>query len=96
MRAREAAADALAEEGLRIADGASNQDHQARKLQIDQRRWLASRWNRETYGESPLVSIAVSADQLMLSALQKPLPPRPAQLTAIDDGPRNAKCEDDA
>lgn len=84
-RARETASHALAEEALELSNTATNANEKARRLQVSTRQWLAGKWNRPEYGESPLVNIGISADQLMLSALQKPLPPRPAHLLVGDD-----------
>ena len=49
-RAREAEADRMAEEILYIADNCSG-DEQAARLQIDTRKWLASKKNHKKYGD---------------------------------------------
>ena len=49
-RAREAEADRMAEEMLYIADNCSG-DEQAARLQIDTRKWLASKKNHKKYGD---------------------------------------------
>ncbi len=75
MRAREMAAHVLAEEALRIADEADNSNDRAKRLQIDTRRWIASRWNRDAYGDSPAVQVGgLSIQQLHLDSLRRVRP----------------------
>lgn len=65
-------ASALAEQALGIADGATNDNDRACKLQIDTRKWLASRWDKETYGETKAgVVVNVDLRTLHLDALRK-------------------------
>ena len=50
-RAREASADALAEEALAITRSATNENAQAVRVQFDALRWLAGKRNRGVYAE---------------------------------------------
>lgn len=84
-RARETASHALAEETLRIADGATNSDDRAKRLAISARQWLASKWNRPEYGESPTVALQLNVGELFLEALKQPPPPVPAHLVVGND-----------
>lgn len=60
-RARASAAHVLAEEVIQIADNVAEDSAAVSKgkLRADSRKWLASVWNREGYGEQhgPLVNI---------------------------------------
>jgi hypothetical protein len=49
--ARKEAASGLAEESLKIADGATPESVHVAKLQTDVRRWMASKWDSQVYGE---------------------------------------------
>lgn len=77
-RVRESAADAMAEESVRILDEAREQgvDSTAEatlaRSQSSSRQWLASKYNRPRYGEGPGVQVNVaSLGDLHLDALQK-------------------------
>lgn len=80
VRAREQAAHSLADESLEIARATDEDNHRSNKVKLSQLNHLAGKWNRAVYGDTPMVQIGINADQLMLSALQKPLPPRPQHL----------------
>jgi hypothetical protein len=79
-QAREASAHALADEALKEARAATERNHKSKSVKIKAFQWQASKLNRAVYGDTPMVQIGINADQLMLSALQKPLPPRPQHL----------------
>lgn len=65
VRAREAAAAALASEALDIADRAGDP-----KLQVTQRNWLAERYDRAGYGQKMDVAITATVTHQHLEALQ--------------------------
>jgi hypothetical protein len=79
--AREDGATALAEESLHIADNVlPDKDHVAKaRLRIDQRNWLAERYNRRQFGQRPDVAITaqINIANLHKSALNAPPPPNP-------------------
>ena len=62
-RARQYYADRLAQETLALADDESIDTNRA-KLMIDTRRWLASKWNRNVYGEKVDVTNTVTVQRL--------------------------------
>jgi hypothetical protein len=81
--ARSDGAFALAEHTLTLADEAESTAGGAAKarIQVSARQWLAGKWNRE-FGEHAGPSVTVNFGQMMLEALQRPAPPRPAALTS--------------
>jgi len=50
-RARLAGFDSMADQTLEIADAATNEDAQARRLQVDTRKWLLSKMVPRKYGD---------------------------------------------
>lgn len=54
-----ARADRVAHEVLRISDSATDENTQSSKLQVESRKWLASKWDRDRYGESSKVQMDV-------------------------------------
>lgn len=69
-RARVAGFDAMADQTLEIADAATNEDAQARKLQVDTRKWLLSKMVPKKYGDR--VAIAGDAESpLVVTDLRK-------------------------
>lgn len=50
--AKEEQADAFAEDILDISDNATNENIQVAKLQVDSRKWLASKFKAKKYGDS--------------------------------------------
>ncbi len=68
--------DSLAQETPGIADDAEPSTVAHAKLRVDTRLKLASRWNRQRYGETPQIQINAASGSLVaiLSALP-PLPP---------------------
>lgn len=85
IRARESAAHALVEEALDLADTATHQNDRAIREKIRTRQWTAGKWNRETYGESPLVALQFNVGDLALEALKQAPPPVPAHLIVEAD-----------
>lgn len=71
QRARETGADAMAEDTIRIADGALASQASAARLRIEQRRWFASKVLPDTYGEKNQTSITVNVNTLHLEALRQ-------------------------
>ncbi len=70
-QARRAAADALVEEGLAIADSVREPTEvPGAKLRSDFRRWMAARMNAESWGEGRGPSIEITLGQLHLEALR--------------------------
>jgi transposase-like protein len=71
-RARKAAANALVEEAVEIVDSASptRDELQHAKLRSDSRLWLASKLDREQYGDRGQVPVQVNIGELHLTALQ--------------------------
>lgn len=75
MRARSIAADALAEESVRIAkgDGARRYaDPQERRLAYDALRWLAGKRRPKEYGDRVEHEVSGSVSHLHLDALRAP------------------------
>jgi hypothetical protein len=70
FRARQTAASALAEQSLKIADEVGPLDVQKARLQVDTRRWLASRYDPATYGDQK-AQVEINIGQLHVDALRK-------------------------
>jgi predicted transcriptional regulator len=79
-RAREEAADSLADETLEIADEADPQTAQVAKLRIEARRWLAAKINPEAYGDKTGPSVTLNLGDMMLDSLRK------RSVTVLDSG----------
>jgi len=70
-QARQAAADALVEEGLAIADGVRDPSEvPGAKLRSDFRKWMAARMNADSWGEQRGASIEINLGALHLEALR--------------------------
>ena len=61
-QARENAAQTLAEQALEIADEADPLTERVARLRIDTRKWIASKWAPEVYGDNkgPLVQVNIT------------------------------------
>ena len=61
-QARENAAQTLAEQALEIADDADPLTERVARLRIDTRKWIASKWAPDTYGDNkgPLVQVNIT------------------------------------
>ena len=70
-RAREAGADALADETLQIADEAEPQTAQVAKLRIEARKWLAGKMNPAVYGEKAGTTVNLSLGDMALDTLRR-------------------------
>ena len=61
----------LAEEALAIADGSEPETVRVARLQIEQRRWMAERYDRESFGKADINTvIGISSDLEFLVALK--------------------------
>ena len=61
----------LAEEALDIADGCDTETVSVARLQVEQRRWTAERYDRESFGKSEAqVNVAVGIDGDWLAGLK--------------------------
>lgn len=67
---RKAAAESLMDSTLQIADTATPQSERAARLQIDTRKFLASRYDPETWAEKQSPLIQINAGDLHLTALR--------------------------
>lgn len=77
--ARREGARALVEDALDKIDTVRvDRDEIAKvKLQVEHRRWLAEKYDRETFGDGPAVQVNVqSLGDLHLAAISTPRPPR--------------------
>lgn len=70
-RARIGAAGLLAEQVIEYADSSTPETAAADKLKIQARQWLASRWDRDTYGESKAPQVQINLATLHLDALRQ-------------------------
>ena len=69
---RQATADGLLDEMLEIADGSTMATIGVDRERIKIRQWLAERWNREEYGQSPAAGagLVFNVGELHLTALK--------------------------
>lgn len=87
---REFSASTFAEQAVVIADDQTRdtqeQAVQRDKLRIDTRRWIASRWDRITYGEQRGAEVNISLGTLHIDALRAaaPLPEPPSRQRVIE------------
>lgn len=68
--ARAEAAAHLADETLEIADAATNDDERVARLRIDTRKWLASKWAPNTYGDQRGPVVQVNINDMHLRAVR--------------------------
>jgi hypothetical protein len=78
--ARKMAASVLAEESIDIADSATPESVQVDKLRVETRRWTASKWDREVFGEIRGPVVQISLAQLHIDALRRVSPTEAAQM----------------
>ena len=74
IRARASKASILADETIEIADSgvdASAPDAARDKLRIQARQWLASRWDRQQYGDRHDGAVTINVQSLHLDALRR-------------------------
>ncbi len=67
---RKIAAGRLADDTLGISDAATQQNAQVARLRVDTRRWLAARYDPETFGERQSPIVAINLQQLRVDALR--------------------------
>lgn len=70
IRARIQSASALAEQALECADASTPETVACDKLRMGARQWLASRWDRTTYGDQKQADVTVNVNMLHLDALR--------------------------
>lgn len=70
-QARKIAAEAVMDQSLEIADGATPQSERAARLKIEMRKFLASRWDPETWAEKQSPLVQINAGDLHLTALRE-------------------------
>jgi len=92
QEARRESAMALAEEATDIVDdlasrvGVTREDVALGKLRVEQRRWLAQAYDRETFGiQQPAPQQQLSIGELYLSVLQAPPTPKQIPSAPIPD-----------
>jgi hypothetical protein len=91
-KAREQAADVMAEESKAIADTTRPEDERVSKLRIETRRWLAGKWDRAGYGDQAAPAVQVDVRVLHLDALrrtQAEIPPAVGTTTPLEVAPRS-------
>lgn len=85
-RARARAAGVLAEETLGIADNGADTsapDAARDKLRIQARQWLASKWDRHTYGEVKAESNTLNMQAIFLQSLRNVQPDNAVVIDAV-------------
>lgn len=95
-RAREEGAHSLVEEALVKADGATPENANAVRLQVQTRQWVAERWNASELGGAKQAGIQINIGTLMLEALRQPPPAPPAIAAAIVEEAEVLSLEDAA
>lgn len=70
LQARARAASSLAEQSLVIADSATPEGVQVARLQVDVRKWLASKYDPNTFGDKQ-AAVEINIGQLHVDALRK-------------------------
>jgi len=100
-KAKNAAADALVEEGLGMVDaldgGSSMSEISATREKVQWRKFMAGSYNQERYGNRPQTNVTISVSDMHLDALRKVN----SDLAGIDKFDRerealaiDAECED--
>ena len=70
LQARARAASSLAEQSLHIADSANPDNVQVARLQVDVRKWLASKYDPAGFGDQK-AQVEINIGQLHVDALRK-------------------------
>jgi len=89
--ARETSADSLVEATLAIADSATHENDRAKRLQISTRQWLASKFNRQAYGEQSEAQQPLDVGNLYLQVLELTNAPQLHQADGPTPGPDGTK-----
>lgn len=94
-RARVRKATELADQTIEIADNGADTsapDPARDKLRIQARQWLASRWDRTTYGERSVAGVEVNVANLYLNAMRN-VQPGDSSAVTIEHAPPSADPE---
>lgn len=70
QEAKRLAAHTHADMAMDVANGSSNETAKADWLKIKMHQWIAEHYNREEYGQQPLVNVQTTINQIHLNALQ--------------------------
>ncbi len=70
-RARARSANALAEQALTIADKGTTENAPKTRLQVETRRWLASKYDAAVYGDTRGPTVQINIGQLHIDALRQ-------------------------
>tara|TARA_R110000796_G_scaffold60921_1_gene141018 strand:- start:1280 stop:1780 length:501 start_codon:yes stop_codon:yes gene_type:complete len=75
VKAKQAAADALVEEGLEMVDaldgGSTTSEISATREKVQWRKFMAGSYNQERYGNRPQTNVTISVSDMHLDALRK-------------------------
>jgi hypothetical protein len=82
-RAREAGAYILVEESLELADEATEDNVQVKRLQVQTTQWVAEKWNARELGSKQQAGTVINIGTLMLDALRQPPPPNPFAIASV-------------
>ena len=85
----------LADQTIEIADNGADTsapDPARDKLRIQARQWLASRWDRTTYGERSVAGVEVNVANLYLNAMRN-VQPGDSSAVTIEHAPPSADPE---
>jgi transcriptional regulator with XRE-family HTH domain len=78
-RARASAAHALADQALDISDESTPETERIDRLRIETRRWLAGKWNPESFADRSGPQVTVNITQQHLGSLRDLLSAHPQQ-----------------
>lgn len=70
-RARETGAHVIADDLLRIADAATDEDVQSSRLKVDVRKWLLARWLPKSYGDRTAADVADGATVVVVTGVPR-------------------------
>ena len=78
-RARETGAHVIADDLLRIADGATEDDVQASRLRVDVRKWLLARWLPKAYGDRQTHDAGDGVKVVVMTGVPRETDPTPGR-----------------
>lgn len=93
-RAKEQAADALAEEALEVARGATNENAQAKRLLVDTLKWAAAKRRPKEYGDK--VDVTSNGERIVSAVVALPLEELTAAMMAPVGAPEHGKTPADS